>query len=80
MSRSKRLRQKRRREERAAMKAAQSVRAAEAASNAASRPAKDPLTDISALRVSVSDVMAAGVRTEPMRWAVSYTHLRAHET
>jgi len=32
--------------------------------------AVDPLTDISALRVSVEDVMAAGVRTEPMRWVI----------
>lgn len=68
MSRSKRLRQKRRREERAAMKAAQSVRAAEAASSA--KPHREPLTDITALRVSVEDVMAAGVRTEPMRWVI----------
>lgn len=31
----------------------------------------DQVTDISALRVSPADVMAAGVRSEPMRWCIA---------
>ena len=68
---NRRRRQKRRRDQRAAQAAAQAVRTAEAMNAQANRKAKpDPVTDISALRVSVEDVMAAGVRTEPMRWVI----------
>ena len=67
---NRRRRQKQRRDQRAAQAAAQAVRTAEARSAAPRKMTTDPLTDISALRVSVEDVMAAGVRTEPMRWVI----------
>lgn len=67
---NRRRRQKQRRDQRAAQAAAQAVRTAEARSAAPRKTTTDPLTDISALRVSVEDVMAAGVRTEPMRWVI----------
>lgn len=68
---NRRRRQKQRRDQRAAQAAAQALRMAEAMEGRVKRSAKpDRVTDISALRVSVEDVMAAGVRTEPMRWVI----------
>lgn len=67
---NRRRRQKDRRAERAANAAHQSLRAVAAAIK--NRPVvTERLTDISCLRVSVKDVMAAGVRTEPMRWVIA---------
>ncbi|GEM_PF-2370940 len=69
---SRRRRQKERRAQRASA-AAQNSRGLPSRSTAAHKGAKaqDPLTDISSLRVSVEDVMNAGVRNEPMRWCVA---------
>lgn len=68
---SRRRRQKDRRAKRAALAAQRSIRTVEQVEARMSAKAQDPLTDISSLRVSVEDVMNAGVRTEPMRWCVA---------
>ena len=65
-------RQKERRATRAAEAALRAVRVAGAAGQTrTSKVTQDQVTDISALRVSPADVMAAGVRSEPMRWCIA---------
>lgn len=65
-------RQRERRATRAAEAALRAVRVAEVAGQPrTSKGPQDQVTDISALRVSPADVMAAGVRSEPMRWCIA---------
>ena len=61
-----RRRQKQRRSERSALAAARVVPFAPRRAVGG-----DQVTDISALRVSPADVMAAGTRSEPMRWCIA---------
>lgn len=68
-----RRRQKDRRATRAARSAALAVQEAQRGTEErlAKALAADPLTDIKSLKVSVSDVMAAGVATRPVRWVIA---------
>jgi len=66
-----RQRKKANRKAQAAVKAAeQSIRAA-AAADAALALAKEMVTDVSALRVSVAEVEAAGTASEELRWFIA---------